>query len=68
MSKDGKYLVYCIEIYRREKRMTGKQVIGLFKKYGIMDYILSCYEDFHTTAWQYAVEDIDLFIEAMQTI
>ena len=66
MSKEGKFLVYCLEIYRREKKMTGEQVIGLFKEHGIIDYVMSCYEALHTTGWQYTVEDIDLFIEARQ--
>ena len=64
MSAEGKFLVYCLEIYRREKKMTGKQVMDFFKKYNVIDYVMSCYEALHTTGWQYTVEDIDLFIEA----
>ena len=67
MSAEGKFLVYCLEIYRRAKNMTGSQVIQLFKKYGVTDYVMSCYESLHTTGAQYTVEDIDLFIEARQT-
>jgi ubiquinone/menaquinone biosynthesis C-methylase UbiE len=67
MSKEGKFLVYCLEIYRKEKKMTGKQVIDLFRKYGVIDYIMSCYEALHTTGWQYTVEDIDIFVETRQT-
>ena len=66
MSAEGKFLVYCIEIYRRAKNLTGKQVITLFKQYGVMDYVMACYDSLHTTGWQYTVEDIDLFIEAQQ--
>jgi len=66
MSKEGKFLIYCLEIYRREKKLTGKQVMGLFIKFGVIDYIMSCYEALHTTGWQYTVEDIDLFLEARQ--
>jgi hypothetical protein len=66
MSKEGKFLVYCLEIYRREKNLTGKQVLELFKKYGVIDYVMSYYEALHTTGWQYTVEDIDLFVEAQQ--
>jgi hypothetical protein len=44
--------------------MTGKQVIELFKRYDITEYVLSCYEALHTTGTNYIVEDIDLFIEA----
>jgi hypothetical protein len=64
MSKEGKFLVYCLEMYKFAKNMTGRQVIELFQRYGITDYVLSCYEALHTTGTNYIVEDIDLFIEA----
>ena len=66
MSKEGKFLVFCLEMYRASKNMTGRQVIELFKRYNITDYVLSCYEALHTTGTNYIVEDIDLFIEARQ--
>ena len=66
MSKEGKFLVFCLEMYKASKHMTGKQVIALFKRYDITDYVLSCYEALHTTGTNYIVEDIDLFIEARQ--
>ena len=66
MSKEGKFLVFCLEMYKAEKHLTGKQVIELFKQYNITDYVLSCYEALHTTGTNYIVEDIDLFIEARQ--
>jgi len=64
MSREGKFLVYCLEMYRAAKNLTGKQAIDLFKQYGISDYVISCYEALHTTGTSYIVEDIDLFIEA----
>ena len=66
MSREGKFLVYCLEMYRAAKKMTGKQTIELFKQYGISDYVISCYEALHTTGTNYIIEDIDLFIEARQ--
>ena len=68
MSKEGKFLVFCLEMYKAAKHMTGKQVIELFKQYDIMDYVLSCYEALHATGTNYIVEDIDLFIEARQPV
>ena len=68
MSKEGKFLVFCLEMYKAAKQMTGKQVIELFKQYDITDYVLSCYEALHTTGTNYIVEDIDLFIEARQPV
>jgi len=66
MSAEGKFLVFCLEMYKAAKHLTGKQVMELFKQYGITDYVLSCYEALHTTGTNYIVEDIDLFIEARQ--
>ena len=66
MSAEGKFLVYCLETYKATKNLSGREVIELFKHYGVMDYILSCYEALHTTGVNYIVEDIDLFVEARQ--
>lgn len=66
MSKQGEFLVYCLEMYKAAENMTGKQTVELFKRYGITDYVTSCYEALHTTGTQYIVEDIDLFVKARQ--
>ncbi len=66
MSKQGEFLIYCLEMYKSAKNMTGKQTVELFKRYGVTDYVTSCYEALHTTGTQYIVEDIDLFVEARQ--
>jgi hypothetical protein len=66
MSAEGKFLVFCIEMYKAAKNLTGKEVISLFKRYGVSDYVLSCYEALHTTGTNYIVEDIDLYLEARQ--
>ena len=63
MSAEGKFLVYCIEVYKLSKNMSGRQVMELFKRYSVMDYILSCYEALHTTGTGYIIEDIDIFVE-----
>ena len=64
MRREGKFLVYCLEIYRAAKQMTGRQAIDLFNQYDISGYIVSCYEALHTTGANYIIEEIDLFIEA----
>jgi hypothetical protein len=66
MSAEGKFLVFCIEMYKAAKNLTGKEVIRLFKQYGVSDYVISCYEALHTTGTNYIVEDIDLYLEARQ--
>ncbi|MCI9625623.1 MAG: DUF3791 domain-containing protein [Clostridia bacterium] len=64
MSEEGKFLVFCIEQYKSAKKLTGRQVMELFGKYKVSEYIVSCFEALHTTGTNYIIEDIDFYIEA----
>ena len=66
MSRQGDFMVYCIEQYKSAKKLNGRQVAELFNRYQVWDYIYSCFEALHTTGANYIVEDIDLYIEARQ--
>lgn len=66
MSKETNFLIYCIELYKNAKNLTGKQVIALFDRYHITDYIISYFEALHTTGEKYIINDIDLYISARQ--
>ena len=64
MSKTLAFKVFCFEAYRAEKKLSGKETMELFKKYGVLDYLTVCYDVLHTTGRNYIIEDIDIFIEA----
>ena len=68
MSKEGNFLIFCIEQYKSAKNLNGKQVMEIFRKYRISEYIVSCFEALHTTGTNYIIEDIDLYIEARQAV
>ena len=68
MSREGNFLIFCIEQYKSHKNLTGKQVMDLFEQYKIAEYIVSCFEALHTTGTNYIIEDIDLYIEARQAV
>ncbi|MDR1389681.1 MAG: DUF3791 domain-containing protein [Treponema sp.] len=59
------FLVYCIEEYKTANKMTGKDVIKLFKQYDIMGYIRSCYGALHTMGGLAISEDINLLIKGV---
>lgn len=61
------FIVYCIEEYRAEKHMSGKEVIELFNRYGVIDYIRAYYDALHTTGRRYIVDDIQAYISARQS-
>jgi hypothetical protein len=64
MDSKTKFMIYCIEIYRNAKKLSGKEVFKLFSHYGVLDYVLEYYEALHTTGMQYTIHDIDEFIAA----
>ena len=68
MSKEGNFLIFCIEQYKSAKDLTGKQVMELFGKYRVSEYIVSCFEALHTTGTDYIIENIDLYIEARMAV
>ena len=63
MSKTLEFKAFCFEAYRAEKKLTGRETMSLFKKYGVLDYLEACFDVLHTTGRAYIVEDIDAFIE-----
>ena len=66
MNGYSEFIAYCIEEYKAAKGMTGKETITLFKKYRIIDYIVSCYGVLHTMGGLAITEDIDTLINDMK--
>ena len=66
MSKELPFIVYCVEEYKNQKGMTGKEVMTLFNRYSVCEYIKAFYEVLHTTGSRYIVDDIDLYIQSRQ--
>lgn len=67
MSKEGTFLIFCIEQYKSAKNLKGKEVMKLFSDYMVSEYIVTCFEALHTTGTNYIIEDIDLYIEARKS-
>ena len=64
MDPEIKFLAYCVEIYKAEKHISGKQAYERFRNFGALDYIIECYDALHTTGAGYTIDSIDKFIEA----
>jgi len=63
MSDNAEFIAYCLEEYKTAKGITGKEVITLFKKYNVIDYIVTCYGALHTMGGLAIAHDIDSLIE-----
>ena len=68
MSKEIKFLIYCLERYRYLKNLSGKEVTKLFAQYGIFDYIMKYFESLHTMGDNYIINDIDEYIAEQRNI
>lgn len=68
MSKEIKFLIYCLERYRYLKKLSGKDVTILFAQYGIFDYIMKYFDSLHTMGDNYIVNDIDEYIAEQSNI
>ena len=68
MSKTLEFKAFCFEAYRADKKLTGRETMSIFKKYGVLDYLDACYDVLHTTGRAYIVGDIDIFINARKGI
>lgn len=63
MTIQGKFMIFCVEQYKRAKQLHGRQLSDLFDKYNIWNYLYDCYEALHTVGTSYIIEDIDLYID-----
>jgi len=60
------FLVFCVEEYKKKKKMSTKDVIELFERYSVLEYIKSFYEVLYKNDLKYVVGDIDLYIKSRQ--
>lgn len=58
------FTVFCIENYKAYRNLSGKQVINLFERYGVFDYIREFYDVLHTTGHNYINNDIDVYLKS----
>ena len=61
------FKAFCLEFYKYEHKMKGKDAFRLFKEYGVFDYIGEFYDELHSYGHQYLVEDIKEFIDVRRT-
>ena len=57
------FLASCVEIYKDEKKISGKAAFTYLQKNGAVDFITSCWEGLHTTSPAYIIDSIDEYIK-----
>lgn len=64
MDQVTKFMIFCIEEYKKAYNLSGKQVMKIFGEYRVLDYVTNYYEALHTTGTEYIIEDINLYMDA----
>ncbi len=59
ISAKAEYFIFLLEKYAEAKKMPAKEVLNLWTKKGIVDYINNMYELYHIERTENAIQDID---------
>jgi len=57
------FLVYVIEEYKFLEHKTPKEVLELFSKHNVFNYVLQHYDALHTMGGRAIVDDINLLVK-----
>ncbi|MBU3110964.1 DUF3791 domain-containing protein [Clostridium lacusfryxellense] len=66
MSKEEKlieFISFCIENFKIEHSMEGKDVANLFNESKVIDFLTDGYEIIHTQGKEYIIEEIEIFLK-----
>ena len=59
MTDNWTFFILLIETYAHYRQLKGSEVLKLFEKHDLIDYIDSMYMQYHTERLQNAFEDLD---------
>lgn len=60
------FTAFCIENYQTVKNKTKEEVLFLFDKYSVYDYLQEVYEPLHTQGVNYIMDEIELYIKSQK--
>lgn len=60
--KINDFVVFCIEIFKKENDLNGKDVYEIFENYGVLKYLQEGYEVLHTQSEGWIINDITEFL------
>jgi len=56
------FLASCVELYKDEKGMSGKEAYNYLRKTGAVNFITTCWDGLHMTSPAYILDNIDEYI------
>jgi hypothetical protein len=65
-NQETQFIIFCTENYRITRQLEGSEVVALFQKYQVYDFLTQNYEILHTQGEHYILEEIEIFIKNQQ--
>lgn len=62
--KINEFIIFCLEEYKTEHNIEGREAYEVFEKYGIFDYLEKVYDGLHTQGSPYILNEIEEAIKA----
>jgi hypothetical protein len=63
MTKEGNFIIFAVEHYKRAMNLGGKEVVELFMRHNIFDRIRKSYFIYHIEREQNMIDDINNYIK-----
>jgi len=60
------FTAFCIENYQLKKNKTKEEILYLFDKYDVYNYLQKVFEPLHTQGVNYIVDEIELYIKSQE--
>jgi hypothetical protein len=57
------FLASCVEAYKDEKGMSGRDAYNYLRSTGAVGFITDCWQGLHMTSPEYIIESIDEYIQ-----
>jgi hypothetical protein len=62
------FLASCVELYKNEKGLSGREAYNYLQKTGAVGFITKCWEGLHMTGPLYIVDSIDEYIRNVPSL
>ena len=56
------FLLFCIYAVAENQNKTSAHIFKVFEKYGVLSYIIDCYDPLYTQGMLYIIDDLEGFV------
>lgn len=60
------FLASCVELYKDEKKLSGRDAYAYLQKTDAVKFITGCWEGLHMTSPRYIIDSIDEYVRSRE--